>query len=98
MRDNLPAQSTRTTNESGIMNLNKSNEPGSHWICWYCNGKNKYVFDSFGLDVPIELQKYLKSHNEFIKNKAVIRRNAIVVQHVNTRECGRLCTVQDGYC
>ena len=91
MRDRLPSQSTRSPNESGIMNLSKSNELGTHWICWYCCGEERLFFDSFGLDVPIELEKYLKTHDEYINNREVIRRNAIIVQHINTSECGRLC-------
>ena len=92
MRNELPPRALRNTIESGIMNFNKSNERGSHWVSWYCHGnKHRYYFDSFGQDVPLELEKYLKSAEEYDNYKEVIRRNAIVLQHIDSSECGRLC-------
>ena len=90
MSNQLPSNHQST--ECGIMNLNKSNQAGSHWVAWLClQNRHKYYFDSYGQDIPIELQRYLKTNKEFENNEAVVRRNAIVVQHVNSSECGRLC-------
>ena len=77
--------------ECGIMNLNTSSEPGSHWTCYYSNGDNVFYFDSFGEPPPIELLKYLKSDLEFSKDLPVIKRNALTVQHDQSSECGSLC-------
>ena len=60
VRDTLP----RTPNhqECGIVNLNTPKEPGSHWTCYYKDGKKTIIyFDSFGQVTPIEIQKYLKT-------------------------------------
>ena len=77
MRDTLPNKSwNRNTPQFGIMNLNKSNQPGVHWVAWaYIPNNGVYNFDSFGSDVPIELLKYLKTKEELAKNKGLIQQN-----------------------
>ena len=92
MRDMLPSNSwDRNIQQFGIMNLNKSNQIGVHWIGWGCIPNNGiYFFDSFGEDAPIELQKYLKTKKELLKKKDVIQRNIYVVQMLDSSECGRL--------
>ena len=89
MRDTLPVRPY--VKECGIVNFNTSEEPGSHWVCYYKNGCERIYFDSFGQITPIEIQKYLKSKHEFLKDKAVIQRNTDIVQHTNTHVCGHLC-------
>ena len=41
MRDTLPKHPFNV--ESGIVNFNTSNQPGSHWVCYYRN-KNEIIF------------------------------------------------------
>ena len=91
MRDELPSR--KHTIECGIMNLNKSNQIGSHWVCFVRNKKDRIYFDSFAQITPLELQKYLKSKSEFINEKSVIQRNSDIVQTANTHVCGHLCLV-----
>ena len=88
MRDKLPK---RTENECGIMNLNTSSQRGSHWVAWYVSGNTKIYFDSFGQHVPYELVRYLKTPREYRRKTLCIERNALIVQHINTSECGALC-------
>ena len=38
--------------ECGIVNLNQSDEPGSHWVCYYKDGTHRIYFDSFGQVTP----------------------------------------------
>ena len=92
MRDTLPSKSwDRNTPQFGIMNLNKSNQTGIHWVAWgYIPNNGVYYFDSFGADVPIELLKYLKTKEELAKNEGLIQQNIYVVQKLGTSECGRL--------
>ena len=73
MRDNLPK--TQYQQECGIMNLNTSHQPGSHWVCYYKDNGKRVYFDSFGHVTPIEIQKYLKTKEEYETGKAVIQRN-----------------------
>ena len=87
MRDELPKKPW--VNESGIVNFNTSLEPGSHWVAYYKNGKQRIAFDSYGQVVLKELSDYLKTKKE--KNEAVIQRNTDIVQNFNTKVCGHLC-------
>ena len=90
MRDTLPRKPY--SKECGIVNFNTSKQSGSHWICYYKDGMNQRIyFDSFGQTTLIEVQKYLKTKNEYETEKAVIQRNTDIVQRVNTHVCGHLC-------
>ena len=90
MRDTLPRAAR--SKECGIVNFNTSEQSGSHWVCYYKDTRNQRIyFDSFGQVTLIEVQKYLKSKDEFEKGKAVIQRNTDIVQRVNTHVCGPLC-------
>ena len=88
-RDDLPLQPSKK--ECAIVNLNKSNEAGSHWVTFYKDGSKRIYFDSFGQVVPTEIQKYLKTDEEYQENKPVIQRNTDIVQEINTDICGHLC-------
>jgi hypothetical protein len=68
--------------EWGVLNLDSSNGQGIHWVCWYRDGENKYYFDSYGLDPPKELVKYLRPP---------IHCNTDQVQLCNTVVCCHLC-------
>ena len=63
MRDELPEQPEEK--ECGIVNFNKSSEPGSHWVAYYKDGNERIYFDSFGCVAPIEIRKYLKTTKIF---------------------------------
>ena len=91
MRDTLPNNPKQV--ECGIVNLNRSNENGSHWVCYMKIKTNRIYFDSFGQDVPIEIARYLKTTKEFNDKSAVIARNTDIVQRFNTHVCGHLCLV-----
>lgn len=90
MRDRLPK--TKSSPEVGIMNFNQSTEVGTHWVCWIIkqNGQ-RFYFDSYGQSVPEELMRYLKTPKEYKNDIPVVRRNALVIQKLNTTECGKLC-------
>ena len=87
MRDELPKKPW--IKECGIVNFNTSLEPGSHWVAYYKNGKQRVAFDSYGQTTLSELQQYLKTDKE--RKEAVIQRNTDIVQKFNTQICGHLC-------
>ena len=89
MRDTLPRKGS--SNECGIVNFNTSEQPGSHWVCYYKDPDRRIYFDSFGQITPMEIQKYLKTKREFEMGKGVIQRNTDIVQYINTHVCGHLC-------
>ena len=88
MRDELTG-SRPLQNECGILNFETHTQKGSHWTCWYKNGKDRYYFDSFGEPPPQELIKYLKTPKEY--NLPVIKQSAVTVQRDESSECGALC-------
>ena len=82
MRDTLPQYPFNV--ESGVVNLNTSSQPGSHWVCYYRNKNERIYFHSYGQITPVEIQRYLKE---------VIQRNTDIVQAANTSVCGPICLV-----
>jgi len=44
----------------GILNLDDASGEGTHWVGWSRAGKNKFYFDSYGIQPPLELVEYLK--------------------------------------
>lgn len=83
MKDNLP--SSMWVNESGIVNLDDSRGPGTHWVCYKKLGATVYYFDSFGdLPPPREVQKYFRSAKRVFYNYDR-------QQPDNTSICGHLC-------
>ena len=80
LRDTLPKKPLK--NECGILNLDSSDGSGTHWVCWYKKGRNKFQFDSFGLIPANELVEYLQSP---------IFYNTEQVQPADQVFCGHLC-------
>ena len=48
-------------NECGILNFDSSSGDGTHWVMWFLQDKDKYYFDSYGVQPPRALIAYLKS-------------------------------------
>ena len=57
MRNNLP--DLPLENECGIVNFNRTDQPGSHWVGFYKKDHHRIYFDSYGGAV---LQEVLKQH------------------------------------
>ena len=47
--------------ECGIVNIDKSGGPGTHWVAWYKNGKTKIYFDTYGMQPRLKLDSTLKA-------------------------------------
>ena len=58
VRDNLPVEPKRM--DCGILNLDDTTGNGTHWVAWYGDNGKKYYFDSYGIQPPDELKRYLK--------------------------------------
>ena len=86
MRDSLPDKTKYL--ESGIMNLDVSSGPGTHWTCWFkypVQGSSKSVccyFDSFGLQPPVEFNTYMNCD---------IYHSTYQIQKLGDVICGHLC-------
>ena len=59
MRDTLPKKAK--LNECGILSLDSFSGDGTHWVMWFKKTKDKFYFDSCGMQPPSELIVYLKS-------------------------------------
>ena len=68
--------------ECGIFNLDNSRGIGTHWTAWYYNNKTKIYFDSYGVDPPLELIKYL-GPSIYCSTESIQPRDTVV--------CGHLC-------
>lgn len=81
MRDSLPKHPH--LRECGIINLDSSSGPGTHWVAYYKNRDKKEYFDSFGnLQPPVEVIKYLGKNLMY---------NYKQEQNYDSSNCGHLC-------
>ena len=58
LRDTLPTKTK--LNDCGVLNLDSSSGDGTHWVMQFKKGKEKFYFDSYGVQPPSELIVYLK--------------------------------------
>lgn len=83
MRDKLPLRPH--VNESGIINLDTSKGPGTHWVCYKKTGNTVNYFDSFGnLKPPLELINYFGPDVK-------LKYNYTRKQAFSSVVCGHLC-------
>lgn len=81
MRDQLPK--TPFFKECGIINLDNSKNPGTHWVAYAKFNKYVEYFDSYGnLKPPVEFVRYVGSN---------INYNYDNLQKNNSFNCGHLC-------
>ena len=80
LRDTLTAKTK--LNEYGNLNLDSSSGDGTHWVMWFKKGKDRFNFDSYGVQPPSELIVYLKS--QIFYNSERVQQNGEVF-------CGHLC-------
>lgn len=81
-RDRLPSRPKYT--ESAVVNLDKENGTGTHWVAYNKVGKFVTYFDSYGkLPPPLELQNYF--------NGCSVEYNYSRHQLYSTFNCGHLC-------
>ena len=73
LRDTIPTKTK--LNECGILNLDSSFGDGTHWVMWFKKGKDKFYFDSYGVE-PL---------------KSPIFYNSERVQENDEMFCGHLC-------
>ncbi len=84
-KDTLPKKINPS--ENGVVNLADSDDPGTHWVCYYNRSDLDYVlyFDSYGLPPPQEIEKYLKTSGKQIQY------NTGEIQQLSTVLCGTYC-------
>lgn len=84
MSDELPTSPLE--NESGIVNLQTSGQPGSHWVAYRKVGSDVTYFDSFGgVPPPRRLASYFRGCRVTYNQRAH--------QRPNQETCGPLCVL-----
>jgi hypothetical protein len=84
MRDTLPKGGPRY-NESGVVNLDSGDGPGTHWVAYKKRGNRTDYFDSYGnLSPPRELLYYLGRGSNIFYNRGRF-------QTIGSVNCGHLC-------
>lgn len=82
MRDTLPKGGPRK-NESGVVNLDRGDGPGTHWVAYKKRGDRTEYFDSYGnLSPPKEIYRYLGSNIFYNRDR---------YQNMGGVNCGHLC-------
>lgn len=89
MRDALNKRKSRPWRyETGIVNLDDSQGPGTHWVAYVKKDQNCEYFDSYGnLRPPREFLKYMTNGDDVIN----ISYNYNNIQKDKTYNCGHLC-------
>ena len=73
-------------NKSMIINLQDSNQPGSHWIALKRVKNSIFIFDSFGIGyIPVGIFKVFK-------NLEIIT-NIYRIQDISSNLCGMFCVL-----
>ena len=84
-RDTLPDLSRQATPWSLVLNLQTSEEPGSHWVALHRSRGGEYAeyFDSFGAPPPTEVLR--------AKGRLPMMYSAAQLQDVRSSSCGWFC-------
>jgi hypothetical protein len=74
-------------NECGVINLDDSTGSGTHFTCYFNSNQleNVFYFDSYGVDCPIQIAKYLKSSGKKLLY------NTSQYQPIDSQLCGYYC-------
>ena len=68
-----------------VLNMDRDDYQGTHWICLYVNGKNAVYHDSFGQEAPIEIVNFCK------RGKVKLIMNYTQIQDIDDTSCGYYC-------
>ena len=80
-RDNLPNKIKGT---APIINLDKYEDTGTHWIALFCRRNKIVYFNSFGVEhVPKEIENFIEHKN--------IKTNSFRIQSSNSIMCEYFC-------
>ena len=80
-KDNVPLLKN---NQSTIINLQDSDQPGSHWVSYKKIGNKIFYFDSYGVGFISDIITKQYPNHKFICN--IYR-----IQSMDSNQCGRFC-------
>ena len=88
MRDALPASPQE--GERAVLNLDRSEGQGTHWVAWATAPEGLRYFDSFGLPPPAELVTYWR-RRWGANVKPLIYNTTKIQRRFDPPVCGHLC-------
>ena len=83
MRNELNINRKSTDNECLVLNIDHSNNNGTHWTCLFIKHNDFFYFDSYGFDPPLEVLDYYKCENRLC--------NTFKIQQYDEVICGHYC-------
>lgn len=85
-RDDIPS-SRKMKGKWFIVNLDTLAGPGTHWVLVYnCRPQSCYYFDSYGVEPPVEVAKFM-----FSTKKKNCEYNDFRLQLLGSTQCGWWC-------
>jgi hypothetical protein len=81
MRDELNKDRTSTDDECLVLNIDHSDNEGTHWTCLFIkNGESDY-FDSYGHPPPLEVLDYCKGKNRQYSSFKIQQPGEVICGH-----------------
>ena len=84
-KDAIPSKLAKRKHGAMIINMNNSNQGGSHWIAILLNKNNSIYFDSFGIVPSNEVVAFMKQRG---KPMYYVDRQ---LQNLTSSSCGWFC-------
>jgi hypothetical protein len=81
MRDEIKNKRP-TDNECMVINIDHSNNQGTHWTCLFIDKGKSYYFDSYGFEPTVEVKEYCKEPRVY---------SSFEIQQTNEIICGHYC-------
>jgi len=81
MRDELKGKKANG-DECMVMNIDDSNNEGTHWTCLFIKHGVSFYFDSYGFEPPLEVMAYCKGPRYY---------SSFQIQKINEVICGHYC-------
>lgn len=81
MRDELNKNRSSTHNECLVLNIDHSNNEGTHWTCLFIKYDKLLYFDSYGFEPPLEVLEYYKGENRFYNSFKIQKNNEVICGH-----------------
>ena len=96
MRDEINNNKV-TKNECLILNLDRSDNDGTHWVCLFVKNGCSYYFDSFGFAPPLEVQNYCYKTEGYYNTFEIQKMGEVICGHYCIYVLYKLSGVLDDY-
>jgi hypothetical protein len=81
MRNELNIKRKATSNECLILNLDHSENSGTHWVCLFIKNDVSFYFDSYGFPPPLEVCEYYQHKNRYYNTFKIQKEDEVICGH-----------------